>query len=235
MKPVKTSRILWCSLPFFLIFLFLNYSCTSEFSEIDQLFEVKEGTLNYNGYAYKTITIGSQEWTVENLRTTFFNDSTEISFVSNKSEWPSLTSEAYCYYDLYTSSISSYGCLYNWYAINSGKLAPAGWKIPDESDWNKLIEFIGGASKGGKKLKSKSEWTNTGDNDFHFSALPAGRRNGLNGNYEYKGSYSNWWCLSSYAANQAKYASILNNNDEITLGSLDKRFGLSVRLVRDIQ
>lgn len=68
-----------------------------------------ESTLtDADGNIYTTVTIGTQTWTVENLRTTKFNDGTSIPNVSDSIEWSGLystTSPGYCYYNNSTSAL----------------------------------------------------------------------------------------------------------------------------------
>jgi hypothetical protein len=80
-----------------------------------------------DGHTYKTIKIGDQWWMAENLKTTKYNDGTEIPFVPDSIAWSNLSTAAYCWYNNeQTTNGSTYGALYNWYAVNSGKLNPTG-------------------------------------------------------------------------------------------------------------
>jgi len=95
------------------------------------------GTMtDIEGNIYKTVTIGTQTWMAENLRTTKYNDSTNIPYAINNSEWAALLSASYSNYDHTTNAetIATYGRLYNWYAVNTGKLAPKGWHIPSNKE-----------------------------------------------------------------------------------------------------
>jgi len=90
------------------------------------------------GNEYKTVTINSQEWMAENLRTTKYNDGTDIPYVTENSAWANLDTGAFCWYDNDESYRDSYGALYNWHAVNLGKLCPSGWRVPTDSDWKIL-------------------------------------------------------------------------------------------------
>jgi uncharacterized protein (TIGR02145 family) len=85
-----------------------------------------------DGNVYHTVKIGNQVWTVENLRTTRNNDGSAIPHVTDGTEWAALTTPGYCFYDNMSNvdSIKEYGALYNWYAVDTKKLAPAGWHVP---------------------------------------------------------------------------------------------------------
>ena len=108
-----------------------------------------------DGYVYHTVTIGAQVWMVENLKTTKYNDGTAIPLVTDSTAWAILTIPGYCWYnnDAVTYK-ATYGALYNWYAVNTGKLAPKGWHVPADAEWTKLITFLGGEDVAGGKMKS---------------------------------------------------------------------------------
>jgi uncharacterized protein (TIGR02145 family) len=97
-----------------------------------------------DGNVYRTIVIGNQEWTVENWRSTKYNDGTAISHVRDSTQWSRLYTPGYCFYESTTDPAMhiKYGALYNWYAVNTGKLAPAGWQVPSTSDWWKLGKYL---------------------------------------------------------------------------------------------
>jgi len=100
-----------------------------------------------DGNVYHTVIIGTQIWMVENLKTTKYNDGTSIANVTDNVEWIGLTSPAYCWYNNYTSYKTQFGALYNWYAVNTGKLAPTGWHVPSHAEWTTLTNFFLGGVK----------------------------------------------------------------------------------------
>ena len=89
----------------------------------------KEESINYitdiDSNKYKTITIGTQEWFKENLKTSKFNDGTEIPLIMDNT-WVGLSTSAYCWYDNDSDNKNIYGNLYNWHAAQTGKLCPEG-------------------------------------------------------------------------------------------------------------
>jgi uncharacterized protein (TIGR02145 family) len=88
------------------------------------------------GNVYNTVTIGKQVWMAENLKTTRLNDNTEIPLHSDNKDWKALFSPAYFWYDNEEeANKNTYGALYNWYSVNTHKLCPAGWHIPDDREW----------------------------------------------------------------------------------------------------
>jgi uncharacterized protein (TIGR02145 family) len=136
-----------------------------------------------DGNVYKTVTIGSQNWMAENLRVTKYNDGTPIQYITDDTEWLDNALGAYCAYNntTDTDTIYKYGYLYNSYAVNTGKLAPEGWHIPTDEEWEELTTYLGGIEVAGRKLKEggTSHWNspNTGaTNESGFTALPGGYR-----------------------------------------------------------
>jgi uncharacterized protein (TIGR02145 family) len=97
-----------------------------------------------DGNIYPTVRIGSQVWTADNLRTTKFNDGTPIPHVPDSVAWHSCASPGYCYYRNTNNadSIGKLGALYNWYCVDSRKLAPQGWHVPTNDDWTALQNYL---------------------------------------------------------------------------------------------
>lgn len=130
-----------------------------------------------DGNEYNTITIGTQVWMVENLKTTKYNDGTEVPFILNTDEaWYQLNSPGYCWYNDNETNKETTGALYNWHAVNTGKLAPEGWHVPTDKEWSILVDFLGGETVAGGKMKIADirSWPgpNTGaTNSSGFTAL----------------------------------------------------------------
>jgi len=188
-----------------------------------------------DGNVYHTVTIGTQTWTVENLKTTHYNDGTTIPNVSDSAAWGNLTTGAYCWYNNSSSNKSTYGALYNWYAVNTGKLAPKGWHVPTAAEWDTLAEYLGGADAAAGALKDTTCWKspNTGaTNSSGFSALPGGCRN-INGYFNVILLFGNWWSATASNASIAYYRYLTFNNSILSKYDLGMSCGFSVRLVRD--
>jgi uncharacterized protein (TIGR02145 family) len=156
------------------------------------------GDLTYNGYSYKTVKIGTQWWMAENLQTIKYNDGTAIPNVKNNLIWAGFTTGAYCWYENDTTAYKNYGAIYNWFAINIGKLCPLGWQVPGDAEWAILIDFLGGESVAGGKMKEAGtilwESPNYGaTNESGFSGLPGGCRFGNGGFFGNPISYGYWW------------------------------------------
>ena len=109
----------------------------------------------------KSVQIGTQTWMVENLNVSTFRNGDPIPEAKNDKEW-SMSVEsmqpAWCYYDNNPKNGEKYGKLYNWYAVNDPRgLAPAGWHVPGDEEWTKLIDFLGGSGDADEKLKSQKK------------------------------------------------------------------------------
>jgi uncharacterized protein (TIGR02145 family) len=150
-----------------------------------------------DGNVYHLDTIGTQVWMVENLKTTRLNDGTAIELYNGNTRLMYLGGPAYCWYN---NDIAfrgnAYGALYNWLAASNPKLAPKGWHVPTDAEWNALITYLGGGAVAGAKLSEtgNTHWTSaTGaTNESGFTALPAGYI-GTFVDYEGLGIRSFWW------------------------------------------
>lgn len=193
---------------------------------------------DYQGNVYNTVKIGSQCWLKQNLRSTKYNDGTNIPNVTNNTTWDNLTTPAYCWYNNnYSTYGSVYGALYNWYAVNTGKLCPVGWHVPSDAEWTELTDYLGGESVAGGKLKEAgtAHWLspNTGaTNVAGFTALPGGSRLGSGGFYNV-GDGGIWWSATENDASSAWYRVVDSGSSDVGRNSYDKEVGFSVRYVRD--
>lgn len=190
-----------------------------------------------DGNIYHSITIGTQCWMVENLKTTRYNDGTAVPNITDNTQWGNLTTGAYCYYNNDASNKSTYGALYNWYAVNTGKLAPAGWHVPTDAEWQTLVDYLGGQGVAGGKMKATILWNgaNTGaTNSSGFTGLPAGGRYYADFTFLYKGDFSSFWSSTeSGLAGYALYRVLDTNSAAITIGNYVQTQGWSVRCIKD--
>jgi uncharacterized protein (TIGR02145 family) len=152
--------------------------------------------------------------------------------------WSNQIGPGYCWYgDDEAVNKSKYGALYNWYAVNSGKLCPTGWHVPSDTEWTTLTTFLGGESLAGGKLKEIGvvNWkapNASASNDTGFTALPGGYR--LNtGIYSNIGIYGNWWTSTSVLANVANYRYLYYGNAAVTKSFISQKSGLSVRCLKN--
>jgi uncharacterized protein (TIGR02145 family) len=191
-----------------------------------------------DGNVYNTVTIGTQTWMAENLKTTKYNDNTSIPLVTDNTAWAALTTSGYCWYNNDAATYkATYGALYNWYTVNTGKLCPTGWHVPTDAEWTTLTTYLGGESIAGGKLKATGTtyWAspNTGaTNESGFTALPGGYRYG-NGTCFSIGGYGIWWSSTEYSATYAWYRAVSYDDADVNRFSDYKQDGLSVRCLRD--
>jgi uncharacterized protein (TIGR02145 family) len=148
----------------------------------------KNEIIDIDGNVYTQVKIGEQVWMVENLKTTKFNDGTNIPNVTSGQEWIDLKTSGYCWYDNDIKNKNTYGALYNWYAANSDKIAPKGWHVPSDAEIKTLIDFLGGNQVAGGKLREagSDHWNSPNKgatNESGFNFLPGGTRY----NYRVKG------------------------------------------------
>ena len=209
------------------------------------------GTMtDQDGNVYKTVLIGNQLWMAENLKVTRYRNGDAIPNVTGKNKWENLKTGAYCNYDNNSSNVSTYGRLYNWYAVNDRrKIAPAGWHLPTDEEWKQLEMYLGmsqskanetgwrGSDEGGKlKERGTIHWENPNKgatNSNGFTALPGGYRGHTDGAYDLMGIYGLWWSSTEYSSSHAWGHNLLYNNSDFFRYHGGKHYGFSVRLLRD--
>ena len=192
-----------------------------------------------DGTYYPIVNIGTQVWMAENLKTTRYSDGTAIPEVTDNADWANLNSSAYCWYDNDSVTYSAtYGALYNWYAIKSGKLCPVGWHAPSQHEWSILNTFLGGEFVAGGKLKEEgtTHWLspNTGaTNETRFSALPGGYRD-ISGVFKGIGVNGNWWLSTEVSEGSSKFTIIIAGATyAFNSNNFNKTNGLSVRCIKN--
>lgn len=227
-------KILFC---FVLLLLLLDCTKKDE-TPIDNI--PKTVTVaDFEGNIYKTVTIGTQVWMEENLKTTKYNDGTSIQFVTDNTVWAALKTPAYCWYDNNGGNYKDiYGAIYNWYAVNTGKLCPYGWHVPSDDEWTTLITFLGGESVAGNKLKETGtvHWNspnNGATNMSGFTALPGGVRSNFGGTFYFLGQAGDWWSSTLQITSQAWHRSLAGSTSSISRDGLYLSFGVSVRCIKD--
>ncbi len=193
-----------------------------------------------DGNVYTSVTIGTQTWMKENLRTTRFNDGVSIPLISGSVEWTGLVTPGYCWYNNDTpSGKKDYGALYNWFTVNTGKLCPSGWHVPSDTEWKTLTDYLGGVSAAGGKLKESGtlHWNapnSDATNESGFTALPGGYRSYRDGIYFSLGDNASWWSSSPNTASAAWSRAItLYTTTDVLAVSNEKRYGVSVRCLKN--
>ncbi len=240
---------------------YLNYRViitNSDTSGIKIKMIVCAGTVtDIDGNVYQTVKIGDQEWTVENLRTTRYNDGSAIPNITDSIPWESCLNTktgAYCYHSNTTNAafIKKYGALYNWYAVRTKKIVPDGWHVPSKEEWVTLEYYLidngynwdgtTANNKIAKSLAAKTGWKSSSqqgvigndpatNNSSGFSALPGG--------YRYKGKFDDisrtvrYWSATKKDSLDAYHRTLNWNYKFLARGGFCKSNGWSVRLLRD--
>ena len=191
-----------------------------------------------SGNIYKTVTIGTQVWMAENLKTTKYHDSADIPLIEDAGTWKDLSTPAYCWYNNDEAAHkTTYGALYNWHAVKTDKLCPIGWHVPNYDEWSVLIDYLGGEKIAGGKLKKMGLdlWkapNKDASNEFGFAALPGGFR-GYDAKFIFLGEYASFWSSSWYNTFSAKSTGMNYKFSKIHRFDYGKDFGLSVRCLRN--
>jgi uncharacterized protein (TIGR02145 family) len=212
--------------------------------------------IDADGNVYRSLTIGTQVWMVENMKTTKYNDGTPIPIVTNNGDWENLTTGAYCWYDNNAATYKdTYGALYNWYAVSTGKLCPTDWHVPSDAEWTLVEAYLiannynyDGTTSGNKYAKSLCGTTlwglsiiegAAGNTDFPsyrnktgYTALPSGDRYS-DGTFHTIGFAGYWWTATEFSATDGWYRSIGYNNSDVARGNFSKKDGFSIRCIKD--
>lgn len=185
---------------------------------------------DYDGNVYDTIHIGSQVWLKQNLKSTHYSDGTPIPYD--------------CYYDSNDSLKDIYGMMMLWdAAMNNAHsetaqgACPVDWHVPSDYEWGNLINYLGGTSIAGYKLKESGtvHWNspNTGTNSSGFAALPGGDIYNCNWS-ELIGGYAQFWTSSEIDGSDAQNWCMNNMSNEVFRHyNFDKTNGFSVRCIQD--
>ncbi len=209
-----------------------------------------ETVTDVDGNVYHTVTIASQTWMIENLRTTHFCDTTAIPQITDSAMWGNSITAGYCWYkNDSVANKSIFGALYNWYAVNSGKLAPKGWHVATADEWltleNNVSSYISTSKTLAKVLASTTGWSqslSSGtvgnysviNNKSGFTALAGGYRVNYIRSFSKMDSLGAWW--TSTQSDTVRYAigmSIRYDQNYVDRRAYNKWSGFSVRCVKD--
>lgn len=225
-----------------ILMFFFTVSCSTENEKNDeshhniQTLNSARPTPPQTAYQIK---IGNQVWMTKNLSVTHYRNGDVIPQSPNTSTWWNLMSGACSNYNNNAAYGDTYGKLYNWYAVNDPRgLAPEGWHIPTKSELEILIDYLGGESSAGGKMKSTFLWNapnNGATNSSGFNALPGGFKNYFNDLSNGIGSTGKWWSASEteFLEEQAYHIEITNLFAQCLLSYTDKNAGYSVRCIKD--
>jgi uncharacterized protein (TIGR02145 family) len=180
---------------------------------------------------------------------TTYSDGTAIPQVTDPTTWAALTTGAWCYYNNVSANGTTYGKLYNWYAVAGiwneasktdatlrKKLAPTGWHVPTDAEWTTLTTFLGGETVAGGKMKATTLWNSpntVATNISGFTGLPGGYRVYFDGTFSNVGVYGYWWSSSEANTTSAWNRNLNAYSGYAYINYNDKSYGFSVRCLRD--
>jgi uncharacterized protein (TIGR02145 family) len=200
--------------------------------------ELPATVTDIDGNVYETVSIGNQLWMAENLRTTRFNDGSEIKLVTKSQEWYYSSDPAFAWYNNDSSLFKvPYGALYNGYTALNDKICPDGWHVPGAEELMELVSFLGDSLTAGGKLKAEgtSQWhsPNTGaSNSSKFSALPSGMRY-FEGTFSSLSYFTAYWTSDETDSSSIKYMSLSYLDSKTTFNKKSGNNGFSIRCVMD--
>ena len=203
---------------------------------------------------YTTVTIGTQVWMAENLKTTHYSDGTSIPLVEDTDDWANLGYEgiAMCYYDNSSTNADTYGALYSWAAAtNNEQVCPTGWHLPSDAEWKQLEMYLGmtqadadttGYNRGtneGSKLAGNAELWEDGalENDAAFGtsgflALPGSGRD-RDGSFNNLGSSVYFWSATEGNSMNAWIRGLTYDGTGVYRNPAGRRYGFPVRCIKD--
>ena len=184
--------------------------------------------------------VGNQIWTASNLNVTHFRNGDPIPEARTKEAWMKAAKKnrpAWCYYENNTALGKVYGKMYNWYAVNDPRgLAPEGWHIASEAEWEQLFDQLAGKSIAGLALKSRKGWrmNRNGTDVVGFHGMPGGNRF-EDGHFEGVSEYSAWWTTTEFDEEMAYDINLSDRSSGVASYQISKEDGLYVRCVKDSQ
>jgi uncharacterized protein (TIGR02145 family) len=220
---------------------------SSNLAKTEKLLSITQKILSEIKPKYESVKIGTQEWMTRNLDVDRFRNGDLIPHIELDVDWEKAGQNeqpAWCYYDNETENGKKYGKLYNWYAVNDSRgLAPEGWHIPSNVEWNILEDFLG-IDIAGYKMKSYNGWDDwmddygeikngNGDNSSGFNVLPGGFLR-FNGSFNFIRLGACFWSATEYYYGRNAWARYLNYNfGSVYMVNNNKALGASVRCLRD--
>jgi uncharacterized protein (TIGR02145 family)/prepilin-type N-terminal cleavage/methylation domain-containing protein len=210
---------------------------------------------------YKTVKINNQCWMAENLAyLPTVHNNTEFAAQSNNSQ-PGYGVYGYDGSDITAAknqaNYSTYGVLYNWFAVDQGNICPTGWHVPTDVEFKILGDYVDTYSAwtpgsgdpediGGEwpyagtylKEVGSTHWMSPnvpGTDSYGFTALPGGYRAP---SFNYLTQRAFFWSSSeypfeNYCAPCSWVFSFLWYYSGINRDMYGQDHGLSVRCIKD--
>lgn len=232
MKAILFTRYLFMGL--LACALILSFGCDKD----DDDDGISYGSVkDSEGNTYKTVKIGSQTWMAEDLRATKLNTGLALDEIQGDLEWSETSDPAYCWYNNDPSDGGGkYGVLYNFYAVETGRLCPSGWKVPSRADWNQLMDYLadnGYDDKQGHALKATSGWHDkgSGKDSYGFKAVPSGYRT-QSGPFVFRGEQVYMWSSSKRYGSKSWCRSFYFVYDHTLENDAFRTSGMVVRCIK---
>ena len=190
---------------------------------------------------FPAVCICNQIWSAQNLNTVHYRNGDLIPQVTNLSVFDTLTTGAWCYYENNSIWGTSFGKLYNWYAVNDIRgLAPNGWHIPSDLEWTTLSDCLGGESVAGGKMKTADTafWlapNNDATNSSGFNSLPTGFYDEVNNVFPNLGGIAFYFSTTEFDALYIWSRNVYFSHDQLTRAywGYRKFMAMGVRCVKD--
>ena len=220
----------------------MSSSSVSSSSALMSIYDAENNTLTdlRDNHIYKTVTIGTQVWMAQNID--YLPDDTVGTKYGGNTVCGGGTTGTFNEGDC-----SIHGRLYTREVlidpIGDGRvICPDGWIVPTLTHWNVLIEYLGGASVAGKKMKldDNSMWGENMEhsNESGFSATLAGYYTIFNGFNDVTDTYKRTSMLV-YPVDNSLYSDEIKTktiyDDEDTLRDLKyhgPQYAISVRCIK---
>lgn len=202
----------------------VTYSAPSDplpfWTENDLLTDIRGDERN----TYPIVKIGTQYWMAANLNTTKYMNGNKITKKTSTFSEPA---------GYYTSNNNNF---YNAAAVNTGKLVPVGWKIPSETEWSALKEYL----KNNASLMKAGEWNKDKspvNNNSGFNGVPVGffikSEDETTMKYANNGYLADYWEMKNTENEISSNSALLfYEHNEITLNGSASNKALSVRCIR---
>lgn len=201
-------------------------------------FKLAGTVTDLDGNTYQTIQIGDQEWMAENLRVTQYTDGTTMSYQVGQYVLIGTGPGYRYYYDDKAANAVPYGALYTWQCVETNKLCPTGWKVPSNTDWQRLEDNLGGQQIAGAHMKEGGfeHWLspNTGAcNDSGFTARGAGMRDVNTLDFIELHEMGYWWSSSASGADPYVWWNEHDEADLTNVSTNSQNWGFSVRCLKN--
>lgn len=201
-------------------------------------YKIVDPVTDYDGNVYRSVQIGDQIWMAENLRVTYYNDGSTMQIKIGLNVINSGSPGTLYYPEDLIGNAPAYGALYDYFCVETNKICPVGWHVPNDSEWQTLVNFLGGNAVAGDQLKEigDAHWfhTNQASNTSGFTARGAGRRhesgNMIDNDFL---SWAYFWSSSVNNLNPSYWNMSAHSNSANQNLSPSKSRGCSIRCIKN--